>query len=155
MSNVQAFEKLENAASYKGEGVGRAVRLLKRYAPWFEAQGDGLATVVTNPLSTTVTAVETGAGNLYAVFVISPAAATQDAYVQMFNTASGSVTLGTTDPIDVIACPAGKVRVAMFVPGDDDDDLYSSAISHAATTTFDGNTALGAASQPEVWVLSA
>ena len=64
MSNVQTFEKLENAAAYKPEGVFRAARLLKKYAPWFEVQGDGLATVVTNPLSTTVTAVETGAGNL-------------------------------------------------------------------------------------------
>ncbi len=155
MSNVQTFEVMEAASQYEREGVARAVRFLKKYAPWFEMQGDGLLRVVTSPLSTTVTAVETAANNLYAVFVISPVAATQDCYVQMFNTASGSVTLGSTAPIDVIACPAGKVRVALYVPGDDDNDLYSSALSHAATTTHDGNTALGSASQPTVWVLSA
>ena len=154
-TNVNTFEQMAAAAQYEREGVGRGVDLLKRYAPWFEHLGDGLARVVTSPLSTTVTAVETAANNFYAVFVLSPAAATQDCYVQMFNTAAGSVTLGTTAPIDVIACAAGKVRVAIYVPGDDDNDLYSTALSHAATTTHDGNTALATASQPTVWILSA
>lgn len=153
-TNVATFEQMGAAAQYEREGVQRAVALLKKYAPWFAFTEDDLARTVTSPLTTTVTAVETGASNVFALFIMSPAAATQDCYVQVFNATTGNVTLGTTEAIDVIACAAGKVRVALFVPGDDDDDLYATACSIAATTTNRGNTALATASQPTVWALS-
>jgi len=155
MSNASTLEQMDAAAQYEPEGVARATRFLKQYAPWFEQQNDGLTRSVTSPLSTTVTAVKASAGNLYAVYIKSGASATQDAYVQLFNVASGSVTLGTTAPDMVLKVPATEAAVYLAVPGDDDNNLFDTAISIAATTTHDGNTALNSASQPTVWVLYA
>lgn len=155
MANVDTLEQFEAAAQYEREGVARAVQLLKKYAPWFEHQGDALERSVTASLSTTVTAVKASAGNVYALVIISPAAAAADAYVQVFNVAAASVTLGTTAPDLVLKCPAAETAVFLHVPGDDDNNLFDTAISIAATTTHDGLTALATASLPTVWVLYA
>lgn len=155
MSNVQTMYALECDAQYQPEGVARAVAMLKKYAPWFEMAGDGLTRSVTSALSTTVTAVKASAGNLYALVLISGSTAAADAYLQVFNVASGSVTLGTTAPDLVLKVPAAETTVYLCVPGDDDNNLFDTAISIAATTTHDGNTALAAASRPTVIALYA
>lgn len=153
--DAAVLDQMEANAQYLGEGPAKAVRMLRSYAPFFEHQSDTLSRSVTSPLSTTVTAVETGAANLYYMRVTSPSGASEDAHIQVFNTASGSVNLGTTAPVDSFTVPAGKTRCFVIVPGDDDNDLFSTAISIAATTTHDGSAALGSASQPTVEVLSA
>ncbi len=155
MPNVATMYQMEADAQYQREGVARAVAMLRSYAPFFEIQGDGLTRLVTADLSTTVTAVKASAGNLYSVTIISPSDATADAYVQVFNVAAASVTLGTTAPDLVFKCPFGKTVTFLVVPGDDDNDQFSTAISHAATTTATGSTALGTVSLPDVAVLYA
>lgn len=155
MANVDTLEQLEAAAQYEPEGFVRAAQLLKRYAPWFEHKADSLERVVASPLSTTVTQISDSASNLYAVFVKSPSAATQDCYVQIFNVDDTDVTLNVTLPDMVFKVSATKSQVFLIVPGHDAKDTFATGLSMAATTTHDGNTALGAASQPTVWVISA
>ncbi len=155
MPNVATMYQMEADAQYVGEGMAKVVHFLKQYAPFFEFVGDGLTRATTSPLSTTVTAIKASAGNLYAVRITSGASALVDAYVQIFNVAAGSVTLGTTAPVMVLPCPFTRTVIYPIVPGDDDNDLFSTAMSMAATTTLSGSTALATASQPTVEVLYA
>lgn len=155
MSNPTTMYELECAAQYEPEGFARAVEFIKRYAPWFEHQGDSLERVVASPLSTTVTQISDSASNCYAVFVKSGSSATQDCYVQLFNVDDTDVTLGTTAPDMVLKVSATKSQVFLIVPGHDAKDTFATGLSMAATTTHDGNTALATASQPTVWVVSA
>lgn len=155
MPNVSTMYALECDAQYQPEGVARAAAMLKRYAPWFEMAGDGLTRSVTSALTTTATAVKASAGNLYAIALISGSSAAADAYVQVYNVASGSVSVGTTAPDLVLKVPATETAVYLCVPGDDDNNLFDTAISIAATTTHDGSGALAAASRPTVIALYA
>lgn len=155
MSNVQTMYALEAAAAYQGEGAAQAVAFLKKYAPWFEMQGDGLTRHVSSALTATATQITDSAANLYAVFIFSPSGAAADVYIQLFNADDTDVTLGTTAPDLVYKCPAAETAVYLCVPGDDNNDLFSAGLSMAATTTHDGNTSVAAASRPTVWVLYA
>ena len=154
MPNVTTLYQMEANAQYVGEGMAKAVHFLKQYAPFFEIVGDGL-TRATSSLTTTVTAIKTSAGNLYCVRLTSGASAAADAFVQIFNATVANVTLGTTLPDLVFKVPATETAVFLMVPGDDDNNLFDTAMSMAATTTATGNTALATASQPTVEVLYA
>jgi hypothetical protein len=89
-------------------------------------------------LSTTVTAVKASAGNLYGVS-FDNSAGTQKVYVQFFDVAAGSVTLGTTVPKFSLVVPAGGYRDNDFGP--EEKVTFATAISVAATTTATGLTA--------------
>lgn len=156
--DAAVLDQLEANAQYVGEGVATAARFLRSFAPFFEFQTDSLTRLVTSPLSNTATAVETAAASLYFVRITSPTAATQDACLQIYNVAAAGVTVGTTAPADMFVCPMGKTRTIVVCPAHDSQDLYSTAISYAATTvpaTGLSATALGSASQPTVEVISA
>ena len=155
MPNVQTIYQLECEAAYQREGVAKAMEFLKRYAPFFEHQGDGLTRTAIGDLTNVAQAIEAAAANLYAVVVVSPTAATVDAFVQIFNVAAASVTVGTTAPDLVLKVPFGKTVTYLVLPGDDDNDQFSAAISTAATTTPAGGTALAAASLPDVTFVTA
>lgn len=91
-------------------------------------------------LSTTVTAIKASAGSLYLVQCYNPNATV--AYAQVFNIASGSVTLGTSTPLLSVPIPAtSNGGFAMStVPV-----AFGTAMSWAATTTATGSTAPGTA----------
>jgi len=89
----------------------------------------------TAALSTTVTSVKAAAGVLAGWYIFNPNAAT--AYVQIFNTASGSVTLGTTPPVMSLGIPAGGAANLSLPKG----IPFSTAISIASTTTATGSAA--------------
>jgi len=109
--------------------------------PWLTTQtpatSGGLSVSFTGALSTTVTSVKSSAGQLYGWFIGNPNASI--AYVQIFNTASGSVTLGTTAPIMSLMIPASGSANVEYNNG----IAYGTAISIAATTTYNGSTAPG------------
>lgn len=90
-------------------------------------------------LTNTATAVKTSAGNLYGVNFVNTGAAV--AYVQVFDLATGSVTLGTTVPKLSFWVPAGGSWEEKFTG--EAKISFASAITVAATTTATGSTAPG------------
>jgi hypothetical protein len=89
-------------------------------------------------LTTTPTAVKTSAGQLG--FVQCDNANASYAYVQIFNLATGSVTLGVSTPTQVLPMPSNLSNgFVMNLAG----MQYSTAISVAATTTATGAAAPG------------
>lgn len=98
--------------------------------------GNGWTAKLLNALSTTVTSVKSSAGELGLMQCYNPN--TSQVYIQVFNVASGSVTLGTTTPLLSIPIgPSATGGFAMPNPGMN----FSTAISVAATTTATGSTA--------------
>ena len=94
-----------------------------------------LVSTGTFALTNTAVSVKATSGNLFGVECFNASAAV--AYIQIFNTASGSVVLGTTTPIESYGIPAG----ADFVYESPFGISYTTAISVAATTTYNGSTA--------------
>lgn len=165
MSNASTADTLRSFRNYLGAAFTDAT------APWdifqsqfkYELQSDGMSWSANAALTTTVTAVKTSAAKLYAVVVCSGTAipgnsagtaASNTAFVQVFNVATGSVTLATTAPDHVVKCPANECVVHM-VHSAGSANLYGTAISIAATTTSKGNTALSAADLPSVFLVYA
>jgi len=94
----------------------------------------GGLSIVTGSVGATATAIKASAGQLYGYHLFNTTAAV--AYVQIFNVASGSVTLGTTAPTMSIGIPAsGGVTVHW-----DKGIAFGTAISFACTTTRTGST---------------
>ncbi len=103
--------------------------------------GDG-STALTN----TAQAIKASQGTLGGWYIYNPNASAV-AYVCLYNVASGSVTVGTTNPAIVIAVPAGAAANLEIGNG----LQFSTAISVAAATTAGGNTALGTAVEANFW----
>lgn len=82
----------------------------------------------------TATSIKASAGQLYGYHLFNTTAAV--AYVQIFNVASGSVTLGTTTPDISIGIPASGGVTVNFDKG----IAFGTAISYACTTTRAGST---------------
>lgn len=95
----------------------------------------GLTTFSNTALSNTKTAVKASAGKVYGWMVHNPSAAT--AYIQVWNVAIGSITVGTTAPTWTIPLPAGASANVMSERG----ITHSTEINVAATTTPTGSTA--------------
>lgn len=96
----------------------------------------GMTPLKLNALSTTVTSVKSSAGQLFMLQCGN--VNTSEEYVQIFNVASGSVTLGTTAPtlsVPIAATATGGFAFSMI------GVQFSTAISVAATTTATGSTA--------------
>lgn len=92
-----------------------------------------------NALSTTVKSVKSSAGQFYGIQCGNTNAS--EGYVQVFNIASGSVTLGTSTPIFSIPIAATSTG-GWMLPA---PVAFGTAISVAATTTATGSSALGTA----------
>lgn len=84
--------------------------------------------------SNAVQAIKSSAGNLYSYFLDNTANSSAT-YFQFFNVASSSVTLGSTSPLFVIPVPAGLAANLNM------NWAFSTAMSFAATTTYNGSTA--------------
>lgn len=105
--------------------------------PWLvtdTAATSGGLSIVTGSVGATATAIKASAGQLYGYHLFNTTAAV--AYVQIFNVAVGSVTLGTTAPTFSIGIPAsGGVTVNW-----DKGIAFGTAITFACTTTRAGST---------------
>jgi len=100
------------------------------------ATSGGLS-VATGSIGATATSVKASAGQVYGWYFYNPNASV--AYVQFFNTASGSVTLGTTTPVYSLGIPAGSAANVEMSNG----IAHSTAITIAVTTTRAGSTGPG------------
>lgn len=83
-------------------------------------------------LNATVQAVKAGPGVLYGIFVTNVSGAT--CYVQIFDVAAASVTLGTTTPDIEITLATAQSQFFPFGPGAG----FGTAIAIASTTTEAG-----------------
>jgi hypothetical protein len=86
-------------------------------------------------LTNTKVSVKTSAGTFGGYMIYNPN--TTVAYIQVFDVASGSVTLGSTTPTYVLAIPAGSGANLELTCGVN----HATAIVIAATTTATGSTA--------------
>lgn len=98
------------------------------------SSGDG-STALTNSAQ----AIKASAGKLGGWYIYNPNASA--AYVPIYDVASGSVTVGTTNPLMVLTIPASSAANLELVNG----ITFGTAISAAAATTAAGNSALGTA----------
>lgn len=94
----------------------------------------GGLSIVTGSVGATATAIKASAGQLYGYHLFNTTAAV--AYVQIFNVAAASVTLGTTAPTISIGIPASGGVTVNFDKG----IAFGTAISYACTTTRAGSS---------------
>lgn len=100
------------------------------------ATASGWTPKLLNALTNTAVAVKASAGQLAKLYCYNPNSSV--AYVQVFNIASGSVTVGTSTPLQSYAiAPTNTGGFALSGIG----DQYGTAISVAATTTATGGSA--------------
>ena len=130
--NGSTFDRLRGAAGAVAAGTGTLATSL---APTTAQLG---LTIFSNTaVLATAVAVKASAGRLNWYNAYNPNASVT--YLQIFNVASGSVTVGTTAPTISVGIPANS--------GWDGESLmslnWSTAISIAATTTPTGSTAPG------------
>ena len=105
------------------------------FAVQASAATSGGVTPALNSIKATATSVKASAGQVYGWFIYNSNSSV--AYVQFFDVASGSVTLGTTTPNYSIGIPATSAA-NVFVPT---GIAHGTAITIAATTTVNGSTA--------------
>jgi hypothetical protein len=108
------------------------------------ATSGGLGLPFSALVSNTATAVKTSAGQVYG-WSIGNAANASPVYVQLFNKATGSVTLGTTAPDWVIEVPANGG--SNMPPNVLALAAHGTAITIAVTSTRTGSTAVGSGAQ--------
>jgi hypothetical protein len=106
-------------------------------------------------LAATVQAIRTGATFLSRIRARQLNNTAPVLYLQLFNVASGSVTLGTTVPNLVLEIPAGVAShdgdsLAVKFDGKEGGKKFSTALSIACTTTATGSTAPTAGQEPDV-----
>ena len=100
----------------------------------FNATSSDGATALTN----TAQVIKASAGQLYGWFIYNPNATAQ--FVQLYNTAAGSVTVGTTNPLFMLTIPATSGANVEFTNG---ITFSNAGWSAAATSTAGGNGAPG------------
>jgi hypothetical protein len=100
------------------------------------ATAGGWTTKLLNGLTTTKTTIKNAAGQLAKIYCYNPNSSV--AYVQIFDALTGSITLGTTSPVNSLGIPATSAAGYALA---DIGDQFATAISVAATTTVVGLTA--------------
>lgn len=98
----------------------------------FNATSSDGSTALTNSAQ----AVKASAGQLYGWYIYNPNSSAQ--YVQLYNTAAGSVTVGTTNPLFMLTIPATSAANVEFTNG---ITFSNAGWSAAATSTAGGNGA--------------
>jgi hypothetical protein len=102
----------------------------------FNATSSDGATALTNSAQ----AIKASAGQLYGWYIYNPNATAQ--FVQLYNTAAASVTVGTTNPLFMLTIPAMSGANVEFTNG---ITFSNAGWSAAATSTAGGNGAPGTA----------
>ena len=152
MSNATTLFQLEAQSAYEREGFQDAVRFLRGSAGRLFLQADNL-TVYRTGTSAKSDVVTNAAVKPVLVSINSPATATTDAWLQMFNTSSASVTLGgIPQPIEIIKVPYAKTTTVVWYPGTD-QCKFTAALSIAVTTGLCGGTAADATNAPTTTIL--
>lgn len=111
--------------------------------PWLVSSNSttsgGMSFFRNTALSNTAVAVKASAGNVYYIHFYNTN--TSDCFVQLYNVAQGSVTVGTTTPDITFTVPGGNgILDTSF---DSSPFSCGTAITIAATTTITGGTAPG------------
>ena len=96
-------------------------------------------------LTNTAQAIKASAGTFGGYYIYNPN--TSAIYVHIYNVASGSVTVGTTNPKNTFCIPASSGANLEITNG----IQYGTAMSCAATTTGGGNTAPATALEANFW----
>lgn len=110
--------------------VGIQPRTTNGFDTFMASGSDGSSILVA-----TAQAVKASAGKVFGYYLYNPEAAVT--FVHFYNTAQGSVTVGTTNPLFTLPIPAGSGANLMSDIG----ITFGTAITIAATTTAGGNTA--------------
>lgn len=152
MANQNAFFSLECQIAQERDGFQDAVRFLRGSIGRHFLQADNLAVFRTN--TSAATDVVTNAGvKVHFISVNSPATATTDAWLNLFNTSSASVALGgLPKATDVIKVPYAKTTTVVYFNAPD-PCKYSAALSIAVTTSPHGGTAADATNAPVTTIL--
>lgn len=116
-------------------GVEKGTAANPQIAAISPAIGGGWTPFPANTLSNTKQEVKATAGTLGGYILFNPNAAT--VYIQVWNLAAASVTVGTTAPTYVIALAAGATANVEFTNG----IKHDTGITVAATTTPTGSSA--------------
>ena len=154
MGNAQTLFSLEASAAYERDGFQDAVRYLRKTAGRQFLQADNLAVyrTTTSALSDVIT---NAAVQLVLVSVKSPSTATTNSWLNLFNTSSGSVTLGgLPKATEVFFVPYTKTRTVVAYQASD-PHAYTAALSIAVTTAPHGATAADATNAPVTTILYA
>lgn len=96
-------------------------------------------------LTSTAQAIKASAGKIKGYFIYNPNATAQ--FVQFYNTAHGSVTVGTTNPLFMLTIPPASAANLWMESGVN----FSTAMSWAATSTAGGNGAPTTALDAVCW----
>lgn len=96
-------------------------------------------------LTSTAQAIKASAGKLKGYYIYNPNAAA--AYVNIYNTAQGSVTVGTTNPLFQLTIPPASAANLWMESGVN----FSTAMSWSATSTAGGNGAPTTALDAVAW----
>lgn len=91
-------------------------------------------------LTSTAQAIKASAGQVYGWYIYNPNATAQ--FVQLYNTAAASVTVGTTNPLFMLTIPATSAANVEFTNG---ITFSNAGFSCAATSTAGGSGAPGTA----------
>ena len=159
--NAAVLEQLKNEGIYGKESLARVIPLLKEsVGAGFEVdKGDNL--LVFHGTATALAAggeIRTNGGvNIYAIHVDSPAAATQNVLVRVFNTSTGGTALTTTgfttsEEMLAVGVNAGKSKTVVLLPQGAE---FQTAASYAVVDADALNTAAVAGSAPTVTILYA
>jgi hypothetical protein len=145
--NVIGLQADETATDSVDEGDAGAPRMTldRKQIVTMQPHTQGGTSVATGSITATATSIKASAGQVYGYYFYNPNASV--AYVQFFNTASGSVTLGTTAPVYSLGIPASSAANVQFACG----VAHSTAITIAVTTTRAGSTSPGSSVDYNVW----
>ncbi len=97
-------------------------------------------------LTSTAQAIKGSAGTLKGYYIYNPNAIA--AYVQFYNTAQGSVTVGTTSPLFMLTIPPTSAANLWMQPG---GITFGTAMSWSATSTAGGSGAPSTALDAVAW----
>lgn len=150
MANIDQLYALATTAPYQREGFVAFSNSIRQNLTRALNIADNISVEVYQLANNTVQEIDDAAANLLGVWVESPAGATADAFVQIFNVADTGVTLGTTVADLVFKVPQGTSIGYRLFPGDDARDLFDTALSFCCTTTGTGSTAPAAGDRPIV-----
>ena len=86
-------------------------------------------------MGTSLDAVKASSAVLFSIFIDNSLNGGAASYVKLFNLASGSTTLGTTSPDEIVYVPAGAKITHQFFTGGVAGKTFPTALTAACVTT--------------------
>lgn len=143
--HMAGFEADEGSTDSVDEGDGGAARMtldrkqivtIQPHTTGGLSTFNGTSSDGGTALTSTAQAISAAAGQVYGWYIYNPNATAQ--FVQFYNTAAGSVTVGTTNPLFMLTIPATAAANVEFTNG---IAFSNTGFSIAATSTAGGNGA--------------